>query len=110
VGIQNGNNNSKAVHALNRDTISRSTPLALIEFQNPTNNVRKQRRTSAPTKATLKAWFKLCRKLIPEIPDAPNGDWNITHEEADLKWIKFELQNISGQRCYVVIDRTAPAV
>jgi hypothetical protein len=64
----------------------------------------------APVKATMRAWFKGARKVIPSIPDAPNGDWNITHEEADLKWIKFTLQNLKGDRCYLIIDRTAPSL
>lgn len=58
----------------------------------------------------LTHWYKEARKAIPQIPEAldkltgPTG-WFISHQEADVKWVKFDLEDKSGKRAYIVILR-----
>jgi hypothetical protein len=64
-----------------------------------------------PRKITqLNSWFIEARKAIPQIPVAqfmvsgPDG-WLIDYQEADPKWIKFDLTNMRQERAYIVILR-----
>jgi hypothetical protein len=82
--------------------------MATVQFRNDPKGIDITKRMGAPKKATMKAWFQESRKLIPQIPSPRDTDWFIYHEEATVKWIKYELQNSVGERCYVVIDRTTP--
>lgn len=58
----------------------------------------------------MEYWYKGARKVINQIPEAqyqltgPTG-WMIEHQEADVKWVKFDLLHRDGQRGYIVILR-----
>jgi hypothetical protein len=58
----------------------------------------------------VEAWYKEARKAIPSIPEAqfmvsgPTG-WLIDYQEADPKWIKYDLMNMRQERAYIVILR-----
>lgn len=89
--------------------------MALIQFvQMP--NVCISKRMHAPKRhvTELSSWFKECRKLIPQIPDAysPTSEWEIFHFDVTPKWIKWTIQkkNDPAARCHLVIDRQAPAI
>lgn len=85
--------------------------MALVQYRNDLLDINIQRGMPAPKKIEkLEAWFKQARKVIPQIPDAPNGLWNITHQSASIKWISFELETPQGERCYVIIDRQRSAL
>lgn len=84
--------------------------MALVQLRNEVKGVNITKRMPTPKKMTLEGWFKAARKLIPEIPDPKNSDWIISHEHAEVKWIKYELHNTVQERCYVVIDRTVPSI
>lgn len=67
------------------------------------------RKFGAPKKVEqMSAWFKAARKVIPEIPNPEQTDWQITceHATSDAKFITFELANSVGDRCSVIIDRS----
>lgn len=84
--------------------------MAEAQFRNETQNISITRRMGAPKTATLQAWFKEIRKHIPQVPDPKKTDWLIFHQHADLKWIKFEMQNSVGERCYIVVNRQTPSM
>lgn len=84
--------------------------MALVQYRNEVKEISITKRMGAPKKMTMEAWFKAARKLIPEIPDPKNSDWMISHEHAEIKWIRFELHNTVQERCYVVIDRMVPLI
>lgn len=67
---------------------------------------------SVPKKmAELQAWYKGAMKVIPEIPDPVTTDWQIAFQEANIKWIKFEVRHRkTEERQYIVIDRTVGAL
>lgn len=84
--------------------------MALAQFRNEINGIDISKRLGAPKKQTMLAWFKAVRKMIPEVPNPEQTDWQITHEHADLSWIKFEMHNSVGERCYIIIDRKQPFI
>lgn len=58
----------------------------------------------------VEKWYKEARKVIPEIPNALIGlyadrSWIISHYETDVKWVKFDLQDLEGRKAYIVILR-----
>ena len=66
---------------------------------------------STPKRITsLPHWYKAAKAAIQQIPEAfdkltgPTG-WFISHQEADIKWIKFDLENKEGRKAYIVILR-----
>lgn len=61
--------------------------------------------------ADMIAWYKGAMKVIPEIPDPTVTDWQISFQEANIKWIKFEVRHRkTEERQYIVIDRTVGAL
>lgn len=82
--------------------------MALAQFRNEVKGIEITKNLGAPKTATLQAWFREIRKVIPEVPDPRKTDWLIYHQDADLRWIRFEMQNSVGERCYIVVDRTKP--
>jgi hypothetical protein len=57
-------------------------------------------------------WYKQCFKACTAIPIIEKGQvsnedgWMIEHQEADVKWIKFDLLNQqNGEKAYIVILR-----
>lgn len=82
--------------------------MALAQFRDEVKGINISKSLGAPKTATLEAWFKEIRKVIPEVPNPKKTDWLIYHQEASLQWIKFEMQNSIGERCYIVVDRTRP--
>jgi hypothetical protein len=85
--------------------------MPLAEFNFPAKNIRRQKRMFPPKKVySLPHWQKQARKLIPDIPDAPNGYWRILHEDVTVQWIKLTYESTAGERCYLTIDRTAPSI
>lgn len=84
--------------------------MAAAQYRNEQAKIDITRRLGAPQKATLEAWFKEIRKVIPEIPDPRKTDWQITHQEVKDKWINYELHNSIGQRCYITVNREIPHI
>ena len=84
--------------------------MALAQYRNEIKSIDISKRLGAPKKATLEAWFREIRKVIPEIPNPRITDWQITHQQADERWIKFEMHNSIGERCHIVVDRKAPFI
>lgn len=82
--------------------------MAQVQFRDEIRKIDIQKNMGAPKTATLKAWFKEIRKVIPQVPNPNNTDWMISHESADLKWIKFEMHNSIGERCHIVVNREIP--
>jgi hypothetical protein len=83
--------------------------LAIFKFEDP-NQKPISRRLGAPKTATLEAWFKEIRKVIPEIPNPKKTDWQITAQTADLNTITFILCNSIGERCSIQVDRKIPHI
>lgn len=63
------------------------------------------KRFGAPKKMTMEAWFKATRKMIPEIPDPKQTDFQIVSELATINHIRFDLRNSIGEYCRILIDR-----
>lgn len=63
------------------------------------------RRFGAPKKMTMEGWFKATRKMIPEVPNPKETDFQIVHEEANIRAIRFDLRNSIGESCRILIDR-----
>lgn len=85
--------------------------MALAQYKFEPKGICISKKMPAPKKVErIEAWFKQARKLIPEIPNPEQTDWQITHQDATVKWINFEMHNSVGERCYVVIDRTQPFI
>lgn len=94
--------------------------MAMIQFRKESTSPQQPdpicitKRMHAPKYATLEAWFKAARRIIPEIPNPKNSSWAILNENATVKWIRFELVNNTEERgperCYVIIDRQVPAI
>lgn len=83
--------------------------MPIVQFRNDPKQINITKRMFAPKKAgVLGAWFKEARTVCPQIPNPKDSDWTIASEEASLTYVKFELRNSIGEKCHVVIDRTAP--
>jgi len=81
--------------------------MALVQFKDEINNVCITRKMAAPKKVErVEYWFKAARKVIPEIP----GTYQSRTTQVTGKWITWELESPRGERCYVVIDRSIPAI
>lgn len=77
-----------------------------VQFRNQVQGVEVNKTMSTPKKmSTLDAWFKEIRKIIPQVPNPKDTDWQIHHQHATLDWITFEMQNSIGERCVIVVDR-----
>lgn len=57
-------------------------------------------------------WYKQCFKACTRVPVIEKGQvsnedgWSIVFQEADVKWIKFDLLNLKNeQRSFIVILR-----
>lgn len=58
----------------------------------------------------LEKWYKEARKAVPQIPEAlynvfANNQWCIIEQEADVKWVKFDLISLDHRKAYIVILR-----
>jgi hypothetical protein len=101
--------------------------MALAQYTNMHQGVTITRHLGAPKKATLKAWYQACCKVIKELPklsDAPvplNGNpapiprsedfWYLfTEPEVSIQWIKFTLMNGLDEKAHLVIDRSKPSI
>lgn len=79
--------------------------MAMIEWSIPHQSIRRTRGMGAPRTATMAAWYRQARKVLPEIPKLPDPSWTMQHEEATLRWIKYTLVDSRGNRAYLTIDR-----
>lgn len=84
--------------------------MGLAQFRYPTKNIEVTKLVATPKKQTLEAWFKDIRKIIPQVPNPKETDWQIHHQQATTQWITFEMQNSIGERCVIVVDRTKSAL
>lgn len=84
--------------------------MAEVQFRHESASICITRRMGAPKTASMVAWYKGARKIIPQIPNLRQTDWVIKHESADETWIKYELTNNAHERCYVVINRKVPFI
>jgi len=80
--------------------------MAVVQFRNQAANIEVNKSMPTPKKQTLEAWFKDIRKIIPQVPNPKDTDWQIHHQHATIQWITFEMQNSIGERCVVIVDRT----
>jgi hypothetical protein len=85
--------------------------IATLTFSQPDRQTI-TKKFGAPKKMTMEAWYKAARKVIPEIPNVKDTDWQILSEEAtkDARWIIYDLANSVGDRAKVLIDRTVPLI
>lgn len=81
--------------------------MAAVQFRHQVQNIEVTRTMATPKTQTLEAWFKDIRKIIPQVPNPKDTDWQIHHQHATLQWITFEMQNSIGERCVIVVDRKA---
>lgn len=84
--------------------------MPLVQFRNQPKAIDITRKMFAPKKASIEAWFKEARKIIPQIPNPKDSDWQVSNFDhavsEDGRWIKFEMFNSVGERCHIVIDRS----
>lgn len=82
--------------------------IAYVQFPTDSTKNRSGNRTIAiPKRVTeIYAWFRECRKVLPQIPDPEKGEWVFRHMEASVDEIRFLLEDRVGQQCVVKIDRT----
>lgn len=83
--------------------------MGVAQFKFPKHNLDITKPIPTPKKQTLEAWFKDIRKIIPQVPNPKDTDWQIQHQEATLTHITYELQNSIGERCVIVVDRKRSA-
>ena len=60
--------------------------------------------------SVITSWYNQAKRTVPEIPVAQFGafggsDWMISHQEASLRYVKFELLSIHDERAVLVILR-----
>jgi len=85
--------------------------MPLAQFRDEVRGICVTRRMFAPTTAGAeKAWFKQARSVIPAIPDPKRTDWSVCTPEVSLAYIKWEMLNTIGERCWVIIDRRVSAM
>lgn len=87
--------------------------MARVEFNFPSRNIRKQAPLGTVKRIEqLESWLKAAKKAIPEIPEiGGNADqFEVHYHYADLNYVKFDLMNGRGERCYVTIDRKASCI
>lgn len=86
--------------------------MAEAQYTNVVAGVSRNRRFGAPSVATTAAWYKAARIAIPEIPNLKKDPtWTLANEPVvSVKWIRYDLVNKAGGKCYVIIDRTAPSM
>lgn len=86
--------------------------MPIVQFRNDPQSIDINRKMFAPKTATIQAWFKEARKVIPQIPNPKQTDWQVSNWAhaitTDGRFIKFEMFNSVGERCHIVIDRSIP--
>lgn len=80
--------------------------MAVVQFKYPTKEINVVKTINTPRVQTLEAWFKDIRKIIPQVPNPKDTDWQIHNQHATVSHITYELQNSIGERCVIVVDRT----
>ena len=73
-------------------------------------NMYTKQMTSPRRISVITSWFNQARRAVPEIPVAQFGafggsDWMISHQEASLRYVKFELLSIRDEKAVLVILR-----
>lgn len=89
-----------------------------VQFTFQSKNVNIVKDMHSPKKiGDINAWLKAARQTIPEIPitgfnegiiehvDDNKVGWFITFKDATQKFIRWDIENTLGERCYVVIAR-----
>ncbi|TXH42027.1 MAG: hypothetical protein E6Q97_36420 [Desulfurellales bacterium] len=85
--------------------------MAVVQYRNEIRQQDISRRMFAPKKVTeIDAWFKAARSVIPEIPNPKDTDWSIFNHSASPDYIRFDMFNSIGERCYIIIARRHPAI
>lgn len=89
--------------------------MALTQFVHMPNTTITKRMHAPKKRVTeLSAWFKECRKVIPQIPDAlnPQSEWEILHFDVSKQYIKWTIHKKADNavKCHVVVDRLAPSI
>jgi hypothetical protein len=84
--------------------------MALVHYRFETRRIEETKRMAAPKVATINAWYKQARTVIPQLPDLKRSDWQIFHHNASTGRIYIEIRNSVDERAYLVIDRTVPAI
>lgn len=95
-------------------------PRVQFNFQSRNINIVKDMR-SPKRISQVSAWFKEARKVVPEIPavgphvgivqhttitdEGEKIGWVLTDENVTQKFIRWDITNSLGERCYVVIAR-----
>lgn len=88
--------------------------MPIVQFRNDPQKIDLTRKMFAPKRSSIEAWFKEARKVIPQIPNPKQTDWQLTTLDLgevlsdDDRFIKFEMFNSVGERCHIVIDRSIP--
>jgi len=81
-------------------------PTASFRFLTGSTQGNYSKRMFAPKKATMDAWYKEARSVIPEIPDLKKTDWRVLNQDANLTYVKFLIGNTTGATAMLEIDRT----
>lgn len=84
--------------------------MGVVQFKYPSQEIDITKPVPTPKRQTLEAWFKDIRRIIPQVPNPKDTDWQIHNQHATVTHITFELQNSIGERCVIVVDRTKSAL
>jgi len=89
-----------------------------VQYMNAHRKHQVTRNIPTPKRITeLRYWLKEVQKAIPEVPkqiaesegmashQIGSDGWFVCNVDADLKWIKFNLENRVGEKAHIVIRR-----
>lgn len=93
--------------------------MGLVQYRNQLAKIDITKTYIFPKKVErLEEWWKAARRVIPEIPEVLFGafrvqassGWMMTNSSASPSFVRFDLENVQGEKAYVIIDRKAHAV
>lgn len=90
--------------------------MAIVQFRDEQANppVSISKRMFPPKKvSSLVHWWRQCRKVIHQIPDAEGGEWEWLGEaQISPSYIRWTIVKRADQerRCHVIVDRTAASI
>lgn len=93
--------------------------MPIVQYINMFRKERVSRSMRTPKRITeLRYWLKEAQKTVCEIPQQiaeseamvnhsyGHDGWFVARTEVDIKWIRFDIENVIGEKAQIVIDRT----
>ena len=85
--------------------------MPMVQFRNEVDRINITKNMPHPKRVgDIKAWFKGCRSVVPEIPNCydSNAFWRFASDpDISIDWIRWDIvHKVTAHRCYIVVNRS----